>query len=518
MAVVHPMKRNSNFHVYFFYLGLYFLFFLYCGFKSQAKKEKAPPTHPLAFFYSKLLKRARNLSFLPYQPPPKLPYDLGQLSYDQWFGISFRDPRGIFSTGSRFIIKPFPLGYLFSQPLTIHLITSKGEEKNYPFDPSLFDYKDLDSRNWPKDLGFAGFRVFFDEAEKKSWAEVLSVIGASYFRSLGLGETWGLSARALTVNTTGSSREEFPFYREFWIEEPKKEDSSLSFYALLDGESLTAALQFLFTPGLESKIEIENFIFLRKTVESLGIAPLTSMFLQGENSTTFYNLLHPEEHDSDGLLMQMDTGEWIWRPLQNPPYFSSFRFPVKGKLLGFGLLQRDRSFDHYKSLLLRYESRPSAWIKPLEGWEGGHLELVELPTTTEIKDNIVAYWVAEAPALSQKQFHYSYTIFWGRDPQPRSELGFIVSTRCARIDKTISLYVIDFSIPGYSEDLLPQPMIYVGEGGRLVESGVERNPFVSGLRLSFKIERQGLSLIPLRAYLQTKDVPLTETWDYVDFP
>ena len=63
---------------------------------------------------------------------------------------------------------------------------------------------------------------------------------------------------------------------------------------------------------------------------------------------------------------------------------------------GFGLLQRDRNFSDYQDLDLAYELRPSYWIEPREGWGEGRVELVELPTSDETNDNIVAAW---APKL-----------------------------------------------------------------------------------------------------------------------
>ena len=62
---------------------------------------------------------------------------------------------------------------------------------------------------------------------------------------------------------------------------------------------------------------------------------------------------------------------------------------------GFGLLQRDRSFEHYQDLDLAYELRPSYWIEPREGWGEGGVGLVELPTDDETNDNIVAAWTPE---------------------------------------------------------------------------------------------------------------------------
>ena len=50
--------------------------------------------------------------------------------------------------------------------------------------------------------------------------EVAVFQGASYFRSLGEGQVYGLSARGLANKTADPEGEEFPAFRAFWIEEP----------------------------------------------------------------------------------------------------------------------------------------------------------------------------------------------------------------------------------------------------------------------------------------------------------
>ena len=61
---------------------------------------------------------------------------------------------------------------------------------------------------------------------------------------------------------------------------------------------------------------------------------------------------------------------------------------------GFGLLQRDRNFDHYQDDGVFYDRRPSVWVEPHRRLgRGRRSQLVEIPTDDEIHDNIVAYWV-----------------------------------------------------------------------------------------------------------------------------
>src|SRR3546814_4377332 len=71
----------------------------------------------------------------------------------------------------------------------------------------------------------------------------------------------------------------------------------------------------------------------------------------------------PEIHDSDGLAIRTGAGERIWRPVNNPmrPQVNSF---YDTSLQGFGLMQRDRHFDHYQDDAVFYEKRPNLWTEP----------------------------------------------------------------------------------------------------------------------------------------------------------
>ncbi|MDF7041553.1 glucan biosynthesis protein, partial [Escherichia coli] len=166
--------------------------------------------------------------------------------------------------------------------------------------------------------------------------------------------------------------------------------------------------------------------YVRKPIERLGIAPLTSMFLYGENDRTDRagdrhsaarrwraSDWRPEIPDSDGLAIWRGSGEWIWRPLANPPVLRSQRF-ADDSPRGFGLLQRDRDFNNYQDGV-HYERRPSLWVEPLEGWGEGAVQLIEIPTDDEIHDNIVAMWVPKAPARAGSQYRLRYRLHWLAD-------------------------------------------------------------------------------------------------------
>ena len=66
-----------------------------------------------------------------------------------------------------------------------------------------------------------------------------------------------------------------------------------------------------------------------------------------------------EIHDSDGLAMWRGNGEWVWRPLTNPLNLQFNAFGDQNPR-GFGLVQRDRNFDHYQDDGVFYDRRPCA--------------------------------------------------------------------------------------------------------------------------------------------------------------
>ena len=124
------------------------------------------------------------------------------------------------------------------------------------------------------------------------------VLGASYFRVVGKGQTYGLSARGMAIDTALPSGEEFPRFTEFWIEKPKPGDKHLVIFALLDSPRATGAYRFTLRPGVDTVVDVKAQMFLRDKVGKLGIAPLTSMYLFGANQPSKVLNYRRELHDS----------------------------------------------------------------------------------------------------------------------------------------------------------------------------------------------------------------------------
>jgi glucans biosynthesis protein len=399
----------------------------YPGFASAAP---VPPGQP--FDYAWLKGQARKLGGNAYQASQDaLPPAMSKLSYDQFQSLRFRTDHALWAKdGLAFRLQFFHVGRSFSEPVRLHEIID-GQSREIVYDPAMFEFDKagIDPKIMRDHVGFAGFRVQFVTDWKD---DVAAYLGASYFRAVGSDtRQYGLSARALAVDTAFPRPEEFPRFTAFWFERPAKDSGTLTLYALMDSPSIAGALRFQIAPGATHVMDIDSALYPRKPIERLGVAPLTSMFFYGENDRRGANDWRPEIHDSDGISMWTGAGEWIWRPLTNPAqlHFSSY---VDDNPRGFGLLQRDRDWDHYQDDGVYYDRRPSLWVEPKPGpsggWGKGSVQLVEIPTVDETFDNIVAFWnPLERPKPGQELL-FSYRLYWGTH-MPEAPILFLAFCR-----------------------------------------------------------------------------------------
>lgn len=478
----------------------------------------------LAFSLDDVARRAQELAAAPYvRPAASLPEELRSLGYDQYRDIRFRPDRALWRDArSRFEVMFFHQGWFFDQPVRINEITPEGV-REIPFDPNDFDYgKNGVDRSRLGKLGFAGFRVHFPLNASTYKDETLAFLGASYFRALGRGQRYGASARGLAIDTALSAGEEFPRFVEFWIQRPHPSASELTIFALLDSPRAAGAYRFVLRPGVTTIVDVDARLFLRDAVGKLGIAPLTSMFFFGGNQHAAKDDYRPQVHDSDGLLVQSSTGEWIWRPLVSPKRLLVTSFALTDPL-GFGLMQRERRFDRYEDLEARYETRPSAWIEPKDAWGAGRVELVEIPLPDETNDNVVAYWVPDRAPGRGEAVDYRYRILWQKDRETRSPLAWVAQTLRGRgyarsPDDTVEFHV-DFAGPALDrlpKDAKVERVVSAGANGTIVEQNTVYGEPAGCWRVVLRVRRHdGGEPVEMRASLRSGSEVLTETWSYV---
>lgn len=485
----------------------------------------------MAFDFEDVAQKARSLSETAYAPPEtELPDALRDLEYEEYAQIQYRGDQALWADEELpFELTFFHEGMHFDSAVKVH--TVEGDEvSEVAFDPSAFDYGELSiPEEQLEGLGFSGLKILNALNQEEIMDEVMVFQGASYFRALGREHQYGLSGRGLAVDTALQSGEEFPAFREFWVVKPTEESQYLTVFALLDSPSLSGAYRFVLRPGDDTVVDVKSRLFLRREVEKLGIAPLTSMYLFGPGQPAESLNYRPAIHDSNGLLVQDEADGWSWRPLVNPARLMIEEAPVES-LGGFGLLQRSHDFDDYEDLVDRYDRRPSTWIEPQGDWGAGVVELIQIPTPNETNDNIVAFWKPESLPPTGEPLDLSYRMHWTTseakflDP----ELAWVDETRRSRgevrrndlvrePDGSLA-FVLDFTGPvleGYQADDGLAVEAGVDDNGELIDSRVVPNPAEGGWRVFLRVKRADDDRpMEIRATLKDGETPLSETWLY----
>ena len=378
--------------------------------------------------------RARDLANKPYAATNRdsMPAWMSHLSYNQYQDIQFNPNQALWATDNLpFRAMFFHPGYLYRDPVILNEFTSTHQqqirlaEAYFNYGPSIPKHGSL-----PPDGGFAGFRLHAALNAPGTFDELIAFQGTNNWRALGKNQRYGISSRGIAVDTgVDDVTEEFPCFREFWLRKPDTEDTQARFFALLDSPSYTGAYSFTVHPGNETIVDVRAVLFTRRAVQRLGIAPVSSMFWFGENSRRRFDDIHPEVHNSDGLAIRMGTGERLWRPLGNDSGKLALSFFNMEKCDGFGLLQRDRRFAAYEDGDANYHLRPSLWVEPTSDWGPGRVVLMELPTSNELSDNIIAMWEPSHTPQPGDRIEFAYRQRWMTDQNPAQAGGYVVATR-----------------------------------------------------------------------------------------
>ncbi len=496
---------------------------------DRGKTRERLPVRPSAlepaapFDYALLKGRARTLAASPYDDrAPPLPETLAKLDFDHYQAIRYRPDHSLWHADDLGMeLRFFHTGFLFKKPVQLHEVVA-GRARSIAYAADRFDFgtSGVDARQLPPDLGYAGFRLVH---AMNPDTDLTAFLGASYFRAVGIDKQYGLSARGLAVNTGLPTPEEFPNFTHFWFERPAARTDHLVVYALLDSPSVAGAYRFDIHLGANLVMEIDAALYPRTAIERLGIAPLTSMYQTGENDRRLAHDFRPELHDSDGLAMHTGAGEWLWRPLENPRQLR-FNVYLDDNPRGFGLLQRDRNFDHYQDDGVFYERRPSVWVVPKGSWGKGAVTLVEIPTADETFDNIVAFWTPGTPLAVGEECLIGYTLNWGREPPELPPLATVQATRTGIggvIGKARQYFswrfALDFSggrLPLLARNV-PLELKVETSRGRIEIPSVRPLDAIGGYRALFDlVPDDAEGPINLRVQLQLGGESLTETWLY----
>lgn len=490
--------------------------------------------HPVAaqsgegedFSFDALTESARAAATDPYERPVVADDLFSSFDYDDYRMIRFRTERARWAdTQGPWRLHAFHTGWLFGEPVSLFEIVD-GKVVPMTFTTRHFEYLGDLADRVPAETslpGVAGFRLNGPLNHPARYDEIVSFLGASYFRALGRDNRYGLSARGLAVNTAGPEPEEFPRFSEFYIARDPQGGPVVTIYARLDGPSVTGAYRFVIRPGETTEMEVTARLFFRAEVAELGIAPLTSMFFYSGINRGDYDDYRPRVHDSDGLRIVQQGGDVLWRPLNNPDRLSGSYFSEQN-LTSFGLHQRARGFDAYQDASARYDLRPSLEVEPIGDWGTGFVRLVEIPTDLEVNDNIVAYFIPDGPVAAGDAREFSYRLRWGDLlTDPTEDIAHVVETRAgaggvsgveAALDER--KFVVDFDggvlsrLSVEDQDRIT-PVVTVS-GGDLVFSTLESIDEEGRWRMVVDVRADAGAIVELSAHVAGFGRKLSEVW------
>ncbi|HZC58947.1 MAG TPA: glucan biosynthesis protein [Chthoniobacterales bacterium] len=486
------------------------------------------------FGYRDVVQKAAELSKQPFAVQnQQLSPEIQNLDYDLYRRIRFLPEHSVWPNA------PYRLGFFhpgyYYKRRVLFVEIEKDRLRDIPFSPEYFYYdKPL---QFSGHEAFVGFKTYVPSSQPGVQDEFMSFLGASYFRAIAKGLHWGLSTRGLGVNTGINGPEEFPDFREFWMRKPDPKDDHLEFYALLDSESLTGGYQFEVQYGVITTIDVKATIFLRKKPEVIVIAPLTSMFYFGGNTvnkptlkpdyqptgktefsmnkTDFHRReFRPQVHDSDGLLLDTTSGEKLWAPLSNP---RSIDVRLFSNVLSYSLVQRDRDINDYLDRESEYHLRPTLTVIPKSDFGPGYVRLLQLPSSDEYSDNIVAGWQPQNLPEAGSSLEFAYQLKWRGDEPDTTQFRVLSTTVRPSPGSNETRFVVEYGKPESGETIPVaelKPYILVGQGGQVKD--VQFTPTNRGWLVGFTVFDPDTSRpLDLSCVILRGDKFCSEKWQYL---
>ncbi len=467
------------------------------------------------FDHSRVVEIARTLSRRPFVPPAvELPDVFTGMNYEQYVSIRAL-PQAIVwgGEGRGFVAEPLHRGFVFTTPVLLFVVED-GVTRRVVYDRSKYDLGRLNPPPNLGDIGFSGFRLHVT-GPNGTPTEFALVQGATFFRATGRGQNYGAVARALTLRPAEARGEEFPAFRAFWLERPLAGVNALVVHGLIDSESVAGAVRMTFRPGDMTIVDVETTLFPRANLEHVGLGGMSASFLHGGMRRRGVDDVRPNVHDVSGLQMLTGGGEHLWRPVQNPETLQISAFLDRNPQ-GFGLVQRERDYAQFQDDDQRWERRASLWIEPVGEWAQGAVQLIEIPSDSEVNDNVLAYWRPRAPMAAGSEVTVAYRQFWGWAPPVRPAVAIAANSRVGRGGGgRRRRFVVDFT----GDTVMAVPLaeirtVLTAAPGTIPSSRLWLYPDRKTVRVSFELDPGPENASEIRLVLEAGGKPLTETWLY----
>lgn len=483
---------------------------------GQAQAQATLPADGQRFEFSRLMDYGRALARRPYAAANNdLPDVFQSLNAEQYAGIRAKPSALLFAEhGQGLAIEPLHRGFVFKDPVVIFAVED-GTVRRIAYDPALFDFGRIVPSPSLPDLNYSGFKLFGDPVDGKD-REVATFQGATFFRALARGQTYGIQARAMALKVAEARGEEFPFFRAFWIERPVGGSSSIVVHALFDSESAAGVMRATIRPGDVTILDVETTLFARQAVDHYGIGAMSCTYLFGPGDRRGADDVRSAVFEASGLQILRGNGEWVWRSLRNPPTLQISVFTDENPR-GFGMLQRERDFSLFQDDDARLERRPSLWIEPIGDWGQGALQLVEIPSDSDVNDNIITYWRPRNPVQPGAEVTFAYRQFWCWQPPERPPLATVMQTRIGRGSSARRRkFIVDFTGEMFADARTVMEMTpsLTTTAGTIVNVRILPYPERKVCRAIFELDPASETLCEMRLAFQAGGAPVSETWLY----
>jgi glucans biosynthesis protein len=455
---------------------------------------------------------ARLLAQRAYAPPAAtLPEPFSALNLEGYSQIRHRPERHVWVDDSRGVsIEPLHRGFAFAAPVAISVVEEQVVRK-IVYDPNRFSFGRLTPPGQTGDIGFSGFRL---HAQNGGSRELLTFQGGTSFRAIAKGQTPGVMSRALALKTADARGEEFPLFRAFWIEKPNSDGVTI-IHAIADSESCTAAYRFVVRQSDVVIMDTEATIFARAAMDHVGVGSMQASFLHGSGRGRATDDVRSGAHDVNGLQMLNGREEWIWRPVKNPTQLQISSFMDENPK-GFGLVQRERDFAQFRDEDQRFELKPSLWIEPIGDWGAGSVQLVEIPSDSDVHDNVVAYWRPRQPMAAGSETRFAYRQFWCWTPPERSPLAQTTAFRIGRGSAARRRrFMVEFAAEAFAtEPAGDLKLALSATPGQIMAPRLVVDAARKSARVHFELDPGAETACELRLQILRGERLLTETWLY----
>lgn len=472
----------------------------------------------ISFTRDGLLARARDLLKQPFAAPSaELPDYFARLNREQYEAAEVRPEARVWASDQRnFTIEPLLRGWVYAAPVKIFLVEGGKGELLRPALPQ-FSFGTQKPPDKLPESAIAGFRVWPSAGGGKSLdgAACLQFLGASFYRAKAAGQKkWGVTARGLSIRTADPG-EEYPVFREFYIETPAAGDDTLVIHALLDSPSLVGVYMFTLRSVEATILDVELTLFPRLDLDHIGIASLAGASFFTPLDQRRVDDIRPAASETNGLQIHTGANEWLWRPLsnRNSLQFSSF---IDANPKGFGFITRNRDIGAYQDDEEHWEQRPSIWIEPHHDWGEGSMQLVEIPSESEFNQNIIAYWRPKDRLAANSEKKFAYRQFWCWNPPTRPPYAVVSAARSGRgVSPKHRRFVVVFSGDALGDPTRPAAQANLSaKPGNAVKLHDAFDPWSKTHRVVFELDPAGETFSELRLELKSGDEQVSESWIY----